>query len=76
MVLAVNATVDGQTTAHYITDVISHFGVKVSRLAHGVPVGVNWTTSTRARFRPRFGNGRRSDTVSDVKRDMDHGTEA
>lgn len=39
VVLAVNATVDGQTTAHYITDIISHFGVKVSRLAHGVPVG-------------------------------------
>jgi recombination protein RecR len=39
VVLAVNATVDGQTTAHYITDIIAHFGVKVSRLAHGVPVG-------------------------------------
>lgn len=39
VILAVNATVDGQTTAHYVTDMISHFGVKVSRLAHGVPVG-------------------------------------
>ena len=39
VVLAVNATVDGQTTAHYVTDLISHFGVRVSRLAHGVPVG-------------------------------------
>lgn len=39
IVLAVNATVDGQTTAHYVADVLSPFGVKVTRLAHGVPVG-------------------------------------
>jgi recombination protein RecR len=39
IVLAVNATVDGQTTAHYIADLLAPFGVKVTRLAHGVPVG-------------------------------------
>ena len=39
VILAVNATVDGQTTAHYITDLLGEFPVKVSRLAHGVPVG-------------------------------------
>ncbi len=39
IILAVNATVDGQTTAHYITDLVAHLGVKVTRLAHGVPVG-------------------------------------
>jgi recombination protein RecR len=39
IILAVNATVDGQTTAHYITDMLSHLPVKVTRLAHGVPVG-------------------------------------
>jgi recombination protein RecR len=39
VVLAVNATVDGQTTAHYIADLLSPLGVKVTRLAHGVPVG-------------------------------------
>ena len=39
VVLAVNATVEGQTTAHYITDQLSGLGVKVTRLAHGVPVG-------------------------------------
>jgi recombination protein RecR len=32
-------TVDGQTTAHYITDLLQEAGVKVTRLAHGVPVG-------------------------------------
>ena len=39
VVLAVNATIDGQTTAHYITEQLSPCNVKVSRLAHGVPVG-------------------------------------
>jgi recombination protein RecR len=39
VVLAVNATVDGQTTAHYIADLLSPLDVKVTRLAHGVPVG-------------------------------------
>lgn len=39
VILAVNATVEGQTTAHYITDQLSGFEVRVTRLAHGVPVG-------------------------------------
>ena len=39
VILAVNATVEGQTTAHYITDLLAGAGVSVSRLAHGVPVG-------------------------------------
>ncbi|MFM9154321.1 MAG: recombination mediator RecR [Methylocystis sp.] len=39
VVLAVNATVDGQTTAHYIADLLTPHGVKITRLAHGVPVG-------------------------------------
>ena len=39
IILALNATVDGQTTAHYITDLLQEAGVKVTRLAHGVPVG-------------------------------------
>jgi recombination protein RecR len=39
VILAVNATVDGQTTAHFITDRLASTGVRVSRLAHGVPVG-------------------------------------
>lgn len=39
VVLALNATVEGQTTAHYITDLLATTGVKVTRLAHGVPVG-------------------------------------
>jgi len=40
VILATNATVDGQTTAHYLADRLAEIeGVKVSRLAHGVPVG-------------------------------------
>lgn len=39
VILALNATVDGQTTAHYITEVLSHLPVRVTKLAHGVPVG-------------------------------------
>ena len=39
VILALNATVDGQTTAHYITDLLSPYGVTVTKLAHGVPVG-------------------------------------
>ncbi|MCU0885804.1 MAG: recombination mediator RecR [Beijerinckiaceae bacterium] len=39
LILALNATVDGATTAHYITDRVAHLPVKVTRLAHGVPVG-------------------------------------
>ena len=39
IILALNATVDGQSTAHYITDLLHDAKVKVTRLAHGVPVG-------------------------------------
>jgi recombination protein RecR len=39
VILAVNATVDGQTTAHYVTELLSPYAVKVTRLAHGVPIG-------------------------------------
>jgi len=39
IILAVNATVDGQTTAHYVTDRLADYAVKVTKLAHGVPVG-------------------------------------
>ena len=39
VILALNATVDGQTTAHVVTDRLAGTEVSVSRLAHGVPVG-------------------------------------
>ena len=39
VILAMNATVEGQSTAHYLMDALEPSGVKVTRLAHGVPVG-------------------------------------
>ena len=39
VILATSATVEGQTTAHYLTDRMADTGAVVSRLAHGVPVG-------------------------------------
>ncbi len=39
VILALNATVDGQTTAHYIADVLAGCGVAITSLAQGVPIG-------------------------------------
>jgi recombination protein RecR len=39
VVLAMNATLEGQTTAHYIAERIEQFPVRVTQLAHGLPVG-------------------------------------
>lgn len=39
VVLALGATVDGQTTAHYIHERLGPFGLAVTRLGHGLPVG-------------------------------------
>lgn len=39
IILATNLTVDGQTTAHYIGELVEGLGIKVTRLAHGVPIG-------------------------------------
>ena len=39
MILALNATVEGQTTAHYLTERVAGRDIKISRLAQGVPIG-------------------------------------
>jgi len=39
IILALSATVDGQSTAHYIADHLDAASLKITRLAHGVPVG-------------------------------------
>lgn len=60
VIIAVNATVEGQTTAHYITDQLSSLDVTLTRLAHGVPVGGELdyldegTLSAAMRARTRF----------------------
>ncbi len=39
VIIATNATVEGQTTAHYIYDQLKPLGVKTSRIAYGIPIG-------------------------------------
>jgi recombination protein RecR len=39
VILATSATVDGQATAHFLSDRLKPFGIAITRLAHGVPVG-------------------------------------
>lgn len=39
VVLALSATVEGQATAHYVTERLAHTGAHVTRLGHGVPIG-------------------------------------
>ncbi|HEY8963783.1 MAG TPA: recombination mediator RecR [Alphaproteobacteria bacterium] len=39
VVLALSATVDGQTTAHYLTDRLEGLDIRLTKLAHGMPVG-------------------------------------
>jgi recombination protein RecR len=39
LILALNATVEGQATAHYLADRVAGRGIKISRLAQGVPIG-------------------------------------
>jgi recombination protein RecR len=39
VILATNPTVEGEATAYYLTDLLKDSGVKISRIAHGVPLG-------------------------------------
>ena len=47
VIVATNATVDGQTTAHYLAERLGQSNVPLTRLAHGVPVGGEDRKSTR-----------------------------
>jgi len=58
VILALNATVDGQTTAHYITGILAESKVKITRLAHGVPVGGELDYLDEGRSLPRSAAGR------------------
>ncbi len=48
VILATNPTVEGEATAHYIASQLGPRGVKLSRLAYGVPMGESWNTSMAA----------------------------
>lgn len=39
VIIGLNATIEGQTTAHYLHDKLSPFKLKITRLAHGLPIG-------------------------------------
>ena len=39
VIIATSATIDGQTTAHFLAENLKEFSVKTTRLAHGIPVG-------------------------------------
>jgi recombination protein RecR len=39
IILATNATVEGQTTAHYIMERLKHLKIEISQIAHGIPIG-------------------------------------
>jgi len=39
VILATNPTLEGEVTAHYISELMHHAGIKVTRLAHGIPIG-------------------------------------
>jgi recombination protein RecR len=39
VILATNATVEGQTTAHYITERLKHLNIQITQIAHGIPMG-------------------------------------
>jgi recombination protein RecR len=39
VIIALSATLEGQTTAHYVHEVLGSSGIKVTRLAHGLPIG-------------------------------------
>ena len=39
VIIATSATIEGQTTAHYINDSLKHLKIKITKLAHGLPVG-------------------------------------
>jgi recombination protein RecR len=39
IILATNATVEGEVTAHYISNMARQFKLKITRIAHGIPIG-------------------------------------
>ena len=63
VILAMGATVQGQATAHYVTELLRPLGVKLTRLAHGVPIGGeldymdNGTLAMALKARTRFDDG-------------------
>lgn len=39
VILALSATIDGQTTMHFLSDLLSKYDIRITKLAHGIPIG-------------------------------------
>jgi recombination protein RecR len=39
VILALSATIDGQTTMHFLSDLLSKYNIRITKLAHGIPIG-------------------------------------
>ena len=39
VILAINPTIEGQTTAYYLAEILKEFNIKISKLAYGIPIG-------------------------------------
>ena len=39
VILALSATIDGQTTIHFLSDLLSKYNIRITKLAHGIPIG-------------------------------------
>jgi len=39
IIIATSATIDGQTTSHFLSELFKNYPIKISRLSHGIPVG-------------------------------------
>ena len=44
VILATSATVEGEATAHYISEMVRKHNIKATRIAHGIPMEENWNT--------------------------------
>lgn len=49
LILATTTTVEGEATAHYIGELAQERGISITRIAHGVPLGANWSSSMAVR---------------------------
>jgi len=65
VILALNPTVEGESTAGYIRDRLKGSGTIVSRIAYGIPVGVPWSMRTLLPSPARLIIARNSDQIAD-----------
>ena len=67
VVLAMNATLEGQTTAHYLAERLEKFPIRLTQLAHGLPVGGELDYLDEGTLRPRRSAGAASDCLKRLR---------